>query len=441
MTDEESRVLKKVEKRLIPLLMLCYFISYIDRVNVGFAALSMNRDIGLDPVVYGWGAGIFFLGYFVFEVPSNVILDRIGAHLWISRIMISWGIVSMAMAAVRGPTSFYVLRFLLGVAEAGFYPGVVVYLTYWFPTEARAKVMSWFTLANPISTVIGGPISGGILGAAGSFGGLRTWQWLFLIEGAPAVMAGFLVLFFLKDRPSQAQWLTPRERETVENAVREDQARRVFQKKLTLWQGLTNPHVLLLGAIYFGCIAGSYGLAFWLPQIVKGFGVTNFQTGLIAALPYACGAVAMVLWGAHSDKTGERIWHVALPLLLTGTSLLVVSQLHDPVWTMVFMCLAGMGIFANTPPFWTLPTSLMLGTAAAGGVALVNSLGNLSGFVAPYMIGWIRNSTGSFQPGLAALAAMPVASMILTLWLGRRSRRQPTGQIPIGLPSMSRPKH
>jgi ACS family tartrate transporter-like MFS transporter len=423
-TDDDYRLSYKVKKRLIPLLMLCYFVSFIDRVNVGFAALSMNHDLSLSPRVYGWGAGIFFLGYFIFEVPSNVLLERFGARLWIARIMISWGIISMAMAFVRGQASFFALRFLLGVAEAGFYPGVVLYLTYWFPSEARGKVMGWFTLANPISTVIGAPISGAILGHAGSFAGLKTWQWLFLIEGAPAILTGILVAFLLTDRPRQAQWLTGEERERVEQWVTADEARRTIQRKLTVWEGLFNSRVLLFGAIYFGCIAGNYGLSFWLPQIVKAFGLTNFETGLVAALPYACGAIGMMFWSSHSDRTGERIGHVVLPLLLAGLSLLVCSRLHDPVLTMIFMCLAGVGIFANTPPFWTLPTSLMTGTAAAGGLALVNSLGNLSGFVVPYMIGWIHGTTGNFSSALAALAALPLASVALTLWLGHRSKAE-----------------
>jgi ACS family tartrate transporter-like MFS transporter len=421
-TYDDYRVSYKVKKRLIPLLMLCYFVSFIDRVNVGFAALSMNRDLGLDPAVYGWGAGIFFLGYFIFEVPSNVLLERFGARLWIARIMISWGIISMGMALVRGPSSFFALRFLLGAAEAGFYPGVVLYLTYWFPAEERGRVMGWFTLANPISTVFGAPISGAILGAAGSFAGLRTWQWLFLIEGAPAIVMGIIVGIFLTEKPSQAQWLTAEERESVARRIAADEATRAIKRNLTLWEGLVNPQILLFGAIYFGCIAGNYGLSFWLPQIIKSFGLSNFETGLVAAIPYACGAVGMMLWSAHSDRTGERIAHVALPLLLAGVSLLICSQLHNPVLTMVFMCFAGIGIFANTPPFWTLPTSLMTGKAAAGGVALVNSLGNLSGFILPPLIGWIRESTGNFSSSLAALAAVPIGSMALTLWLGRHRR-------------------
>jgi D-galactonate transporter len=431
MSDSEAQVFRKVRRRLMPILMLCYFGAFIDRVNVGFAALSMNADLGFGPVVYGWGAGIFFLGYFLFEVPSNVLLSRLGARVWIARIMITWGIVSMAMAAVQGPASFYVLRFLLGVAEAGFYPGVVLYLTFWFPQEERAKVMGWFTLANPVSTVIGAPISGLIL-SLGHLGGLRNWQWLFLVEGAPALVLGTLVWLWLRDGPAQAAWLTPAEREVIERRVERDRASRAIQRHLTLWEGLANPLVLGLGLVYFGCIAGNYGLSFWLPQLVKGFGLTDLQTGLVTALPYACGAVAMVYWGAHSDRTGERTWHVALPLLLASASLLAASRVTSPVVAMALLCAAGVGVFANTPPFWTLPTALMTGTASAGAIALVNSIGNLSGFVAPYLIGWIKASTGNIADGLMALAAMPLLAVALTLWLqrGARLRRLAAGTVP-----------
>ena len=431
MSDPEALVFRKVRRRLLPILMLCYFGAFIDRVNVGFAALSMNADLGFGPLVYGWGAGIFFIGYFLFEIPSNVLLERLGARIWIARIMITWGIISMAMAAVRGPTSFFVLRFLLGVAEAGFYPGVVLYLTTWFPQEERARVMGWFTLANPISTVIGAPLSGFIL-SLGHLGGLRNWQWLFLVEGAPAVVLGGLVWLWLRDTPAQAAWLAPEEREVIARRVDLDRARRAIQRPLTLWEALTNPVVLGLGLVYFGCIAGNYGLSFWLPQLVKGFGLTDLQTGLVTALPYACGAVAMVAWGAHSDRTGERTWHVALPLLLTGAALLAASQVQGPVLAIALLCAAGVGVFANTPPFWTLPTALTTGRASAGAIALVNSIGNLSGFVAPYLIGWIKASTGRISDGLMALAALPLAAMALTLWLqrGAGQRRLQAGTAP-----------
>ena len=419
--DAEARVFKKVRGRLVPILMLCYFVAFLDRVNVGFAALQMNRDLGFGPAVYGWGAGVFFIGYFLCEVPSNVILELKGARVWIARIMISWGLVSMANALIRGSTSFYVLRFVLGAAEAGFYPGVILYLSAWFPSAERARVFGWFTLANPAAAVLGGPLSGAILSSP-EWLGLRSWQILFLVEGMPAVVLGWVIWRFLDDRPSEARWLGEGERALLARRVAEDAARRTYQQRLTLWQGLGNPRVLLLGAVYFGCIAGNYGLSFWLPQIVKAFGVTNFQTGLIAALPYGFGAAAMVLWSQHSDRTGERTWHVVLPLLLASAALLAGSRLTNPVLTMALMCLAGMGIFANTPPFWTWPTSLMGGVAAAGGIALVNSLGNLSGFVAPFAIGAIKRRTGSFHLGLAVLGTMPLLSALLMLLLARAAR-------------------
>ena len=422
--DAEARVFKKVRGRLVPILMACYFVAFLDRVNVGFAALQMNEDLGFGPSVYGWGAGVFFIGYFLCEVPSNVMLELKGARVWIARIMVSWGLVSMATAAIRGSTSFYVARFVLGAAEAGFYPGVIVYLSAWFPAAERAKVFGWFTLANPIAAVLGGPLSGAILSTSGWLG-MRNWQLLYLMEGLPAVVLGWVVLRYLDDRPGQARWLTERERTLVEERVAEDARGRAYPGKLTLWQGLTNPRVVALGAVYFGCVAGNYGLSFWLPQIVKAFGgVTNFQIGLIAALPYACGAIGMVFWSAHSDRTGERSWHVILPLLVAGGALLVGSRIGDPVWKMVLMCLAGVGIFANTPPFWTWPTSLMGGVAAAGGIALVNSIGNLSGFVAPYFIGVIKARTGSFHAGLAALAVLPLLSAGLMSILARMNRPQ-----------------
>ncbi len=331
MTDDDAaaRVFKRVRGRLVPVLMLCYFVAFLDRVNVGFAALEMNQDLGFGPAVYGWGAGVFFIGYFLCEVPSNVMLELLGARVWIARIMISWGLVSMAGATIRGPTSFYVLRFVLGAAEAGFYPGVIVYLGGWFPSAERARVFGWFTLANPIAAVLGGPLSGAILSHA-EWMGVRSWQILFLVEGFPAVVLGWVVWRFLADRPRDARWLSDEERALLERHVAADAERRVYKEKLTLWQGLRNPRVLLLGAVYFGCIAGNYGLSFWLPQIVKAFGVTNFQTGLIAALPYACGAIAMVLWSHHSDRTGERAWHVTLPLVLASAALFAGSRTSGP---------------------------------------------------------------------------------------------------------------
>jgi MFS family permease len=420
MSAPATAVFAKLRRRILPLLALCYFVAFVDRVNVGFAQLGMKQDLGFSPVTYSWGAGIFFFGYFLLEVPSNLILERVGARRWIARIMVSWGILSMAMALVQGPASFYAMRFLLGAAEAGFFPGVILYLTYWFPASERARVTASFFLASPIASAVGGPISGALLGI--HWAGLHGWQWLFVLEGAPAVIIGAIVWTRLRDRPDDAPWLTAAERDVLAAELAADLRARAVSTPLTLWQGLTQPRILLLSAIYFGCVAGNYGLTFWLPQIIKGFGVSDLETGLLYGLPFAIGTAAMLVWSAHSDRTGERIAHVAAPLLLVAASLLVTSQLQSPVWTMVFLCLAAVGIFANVPTFWALPTQIMVGTAAAGGIAFVNSLGNLSGFAAPYLIGLLKDRTGSFSVALAALAIFPIGAMLLMLPLRNRLR-------------------
>jgi D-galactonate transporter len=423
MTATADAVFARVRRRILPLLTVCYFISFIDRVNVGFAQLGMKQDWGLTPGIYGLGAGLFFIGYFVFEVPSNLILERIGARVWIARIMVTWGILSMAMAAVGGPLSFYVLRFLLGVAEAGFFPGIVLYLTYWFPARERARATAWFFVANPIASAVGGTISGALLDLR--LADLHGWQWLFLIEGAPAVILGVIVWVVLRDRPDDARWLTGPERELIAAELAADRATRTSPGHLSLWRGLREPRILLLSAIYFGCIAGNYALTFWLPEIIKGFGVSNFQTGLLYAVPFTIGAIAMILWSLHSDRTGERIAHVVIPLAVVTAALLASSQVSSPVPTMAVLCVAAIGILANTPPFWTLPTSITVGTAAAGGIALVNSIGNLSGFLAPYLIGVIKDRTGSVHNAFALLAILPFAALILT-WQIRRLQPAPT---------------
>ena len=419
--DEEARVFKKVRGRLVPILMLCYFVAFLDRVNVGFAALEMNRDLGFGPAVYGWGAGVFFIGYFLCEVPSNVMLELKGARVWIARIMISWGLVSMASAAIRGSTSFYVLRLVLGAAEAGFYPGVIVYLSAWFPSAERARVFGWFTLANPAAAVLGAPLSGAILSSP-EWLGLRSWQILFLVEGFPAVVLGWVVWRFLADRPADARWLSDAERALLAGRMAEDAAKRVYQRKLTLWQGLSNPRVLLLGAVYFGCIAGNYGLSFWLPQIVKAFGLTNVQTGFVTAIPYLFGTIAMILWARHSDATRERVAHVGGPLLLTAAALGVSSYITDPAITMVVLTVAAIGIFCTFAVFWTLPTAWLSGTAAAGAIALINSIGNLAGFGGPYLIGWVKDTTGSTSNGLLVLSLLPLLAGLL-VFLGRHETK------------------
>ena len=426
MATIEQAVVRKVSRRLIPFLIFCYFVAYIDRVNVGFAALTMNRALGFTPVIYAWGAGIFFIGYLLFEVPSNVILERIGARIWIARIMVSWGFISLAMAFVWDTTSFYVARFLLGVAEAGFFPGIILYLTYWFPAAARARIVGVFMVAVPISTVIGAPLSGWILGASDGLLGLQGWQWLFITEALPSVLGGFVAFSFLTDRPDRAHWLTAREQAWLTQRMDAERTHREAIRRFTLGQALVNPRVLALGLVYMGIVTGLYGINFWLPQIVDAFGgLSTFQVGLITAIPFLAGAAGMIVWSRHSDRTGERLWHVILPSVVGALGFAGSAYLNNPILAMAALSFAGLGIFAALPTFWTLPTSFLTGTAAAGGIALINSVGNLGGFAGPYVVGWIRNATGEFRYGMLFLAAALAIAAIITRIAGhsRRERR------------------
>lgn len=418
--DLEARVITKVKRRLVPFLMLCYFVAYLDRVNVGFAGITMNKDLAFSATVFGWGAGIFFLGYFLFEVPSNIALERFGARTWIARIMITWGVLSAAMALVWNEASFLILRFLLGVAEAGFFPGIILFLTYWFPAAYRARFIGYFMAAIPISSVIGSPVSGLVLGMNGLWG-LKGWQWLFILEGAPAVLLSIAVFLYLTDGPKLAQWLTAEERDWLIERLASERRQREAIVQLSLWQALAHPRVVVLSLVYFGIVAANYGFSFWLPQIVKAFGVTNLQTGFITALPYIFGTIAMVLWGLRSDRTGERKWHAAIPALVAAAGLAASAATGNPVLEMVALCVAAIGIFAALPCFWTLPTAFLSGTAAAGGIAFINSIGNLAGFVGPYGVGYIKDATGSFSDGLLFIAAMPLVAFALILALGHNA--------------------
>jgi MFS transporter, ACS family, tartrate transporter len=413
----ERRVIQKVSRRLLPFLILCYFVAYLDRVNVGFAALTMNKDLGFSATIFGWGAGIFFLGYFIFEVPSNLALERFGARIWISRIMVTWGLLSACMALIWSDTSFLVLRFLLGVAEAGFFPGIILFLTYWFPSAYRARIVGYFMVAIPVSTVIGAPLSGLILGLDGVLG-LRGWQWLFITEGVPAVLLSVVVLLYLTDGPAQADWLHPQERSWLAGRLDAERRNRQAVHNFTVLQALTNARVLLLGLVYFGVVAANYGMSFWLPQIVKGFGLTNLETGFVTAVPYFIGAIAMVVWALSSDRTHERKWHTAIPALLAAIGLASSTAAGTPTLEMAALSLAAVGIFAVLPCFWTLPTAVLSGSAAAGGIALINSIGNLAGFVGPYAIGFIKDQTQSFAPGLIFIAVLAFMSFVMVLMLG-----------------------
>jgi len=426
----EARVISKVSRRIVPFVALCYFLCYLDSVNVGFAALQMNKDLGFTATMFGWGAGIFFFGYFIFEVPSNLALERFGARLWIARIMVTWGLLSAAMALIWNGWSFLVIRFLLGAAEAGFFPGIILFLTYWFPSHYHARMVGRFMAAIPISTVIGAPLSGLILGMDGIWG-LRGWQWLFICEGLPTVLLGLVVMFYLTDGPAKAHWLAADERDWLIDRLRRERMVREAHARHTLWQALAHPRVLVLSLVYFGTAAASYALSFWLPTIVKDFGVTNFQTGLITAVPYVIGAITVFLWPLLSDRMGERKWNTALAFLVTAGGLALSTYFPDPVQKMTVLSICAVGLFAIAPLFWTLPTAFLSGTAAAGGIALINSIGNLAGFAAPYAMGYLKDATGGFTAGLLAVAFFPFLSAILVLILGHNPALE-RGAIPEG---------
>ena len=410
----EKRVIAKVARRVIPFLILLYFFAFLDRVNVGFAALTMNKAIGLTAYTFGWGAGIFFIGYFLFEIPSNIILAKIGARVWIARILISWGLVSACTALVRGPFSFMLVRFILGVAEAGFFPGVILYLTYWFPARYRAQMIGLFFAANPISTALGSPVSGLILGLDGLLG-LAGWQWLFIIEGVPSVLLGFVTLGYLTDRPGQADWLSGEERDWLVNELAKEKAEREARYKFNLWQALTNGYVLVLGFMYFALVTANNGLVLWQPQIIKNFGLSNQQVGFVNSIPFVLGVIAMVLWGRHADRHREYRFHFALACGVAGVGLAVAALTGNSLWALIGLSVAAVGGYGALPTFWPLPTAFLSGTAAAGGIALINSIGNLGGFAGPYILGWLRETTKGFTAGLYFLAAAAIAAGVMAV--------------------------
>ena len=409
----------KVGWRLLPFLLLLYIVAWLDRVNISIAAVQMNADLGFSKTVYGFGAGVFFVSYALFELPSNLILARVGARLWIARIMITWGLLSIAMLFVRGPTSYYVLRFLLGLAEAGFLPGIIYYLGNWYPSTSRARAVSWFMLAIPLAPVIGGPIGGLILGLNG-WHGLAGWQWLFILEGLPAVLLGVVVLFYLTDEPVQATWLAADEREWLATTIRGEQAAAERRHGLSLGQALTHPTVLLLCLILFACQLGSYGLQFWVPQIVQSMaGFTNFEIGLISAIPYIAAAIGMVALGASSDRSGERLLHLAIPTVVGAIGFVVSAFYTAPVPGMIALSVAAVGVISTRGPFWALPAQFLTGRAAAGGIALINLFASISGFVASYVVGYLTDLTGSYAAGLLFLAFVMLVGALLCIPLSR----------------------
>ena len=416
MVELEKRTLSRVTLRLVPFLIVCYFIAYLDRVNVGFAALTMNRDLGLSQTAYGLGAGIFFFSYFLFEVPSNLFLAKFGARVWIARIMLTWGLLSGAMAFIQGEWSFYAVRCLLGAAEAGFFPGIIFYLTLWFPGAYRARILGYFMAAIPLSSVLGLPVSGALLGMDG-LGSMHGWQWLFIIEAVPALILAGVVLVYLTDRPADAAWLPDDSRNWLMQRLAAEERVRTEAQHFSVGQALVNGRVLALSLVYFGVVASLYGLSFFLPQIVKQFGVTTQQNSFISAVPFVVGTVATLVWGRLSDRTGSRKGLVAIALLLVTVGIFAAALLADPLLKMAAFCVAAFGIFATLAVFWTLPTSFLSGMAAAGGIAVINSIGNLAGFAGPYAMGAIKDRTGEYQGGLFLLAGLALVAMLIVLAL------------------------
>ena len=418
----ERATMRKVAWRLVPFICLLYFIAFIDRVNIGFAALTMNKDLGFSSAVFGFGAGVFFFGYFLFEVPSNIVLDKVGARLWIARVMITWGMISCAFAFVKGEYSFYILRFLLGAAEAGFFPGIILYLSYWFPARYRAGVVSLFMAAAPISVMLGSPLSSALLSMEGILG-LHGWQWMFIIESIPAMILGVVVLFYMTDRPEKAKWLADDQRAWLVAEMNGERARKQTSAKHSLWAGLSDLRVLALALVYFGTSAGLYTLGIWAPQIIKSFGLSTMEVGLLNAVPPTIAVVAMILWARHSDKTGERTWHVVIACLIASVGLMLAGGASSTVAVIAALSLVNVGISSAKPPLWAMPTMFLSGSAAAVGIATINSIGNLGGFVGPWAIGWIKDQTGSFTGGLIFVAALLVLSAVLTLVVARSGRR------------------
>ncbi len=400
----EQRTVRKLTLRIVPFLVLCYIAAYLDRVNIGFAAPSMSKDLGFTATAYAFGAGVFFLTYFLFEVPSNLLLERYGARKWIARIMFTWGLLSGGMAFVHGQRSFYFLRMLLGLAEAGFFPGIIFYLSLWFPSVYRARIMGLFLIAIPLSSVIGAPVSGVVLNLSGVLG-LHGWQWLFLLEALPAVVLSVCVLFLLTDRPEQAGWLTGEERDWLVTRLDEERTAATPKKRAKLISVMFQPQVLLLCLVYFGATACLYGLSFYLPTIVKGFRLSEVKSGCVIAIPYIAGLLGMLAWSRSSDHHQERRNHSSIALLFAAVGIASSVLFIGPAGKMAAFSLAGVGVFACLPLLWTLPTTTLHGPAAAGAIALINSVGNLSGFVGTYAIGWLKDRTGNYSAGLLAVAA------------------------------------
>jgi len=415
-TAIESRTIAKVSWRLLPLVALAYCIAYIDRSNISVASLTMNKDLGFSAYLYGWGAGIFFFGYFLFEIPSNLILEKIGARVWIARIMITWGIVSALTAFVTGATSFLIIRFLLGAAEAGFFPGMILYLTYWFPAQYRGRVISTLFIAQPVANAVASIVSAAILGMNGMLG-LKGWQWIFIIEALPAVLLGLFILRIMTDRPVRADWLADDERSWLQGRL--DRESREVAGHLSWTKALADPRVVALSLIYFMSVTANYGIVFFMPQIVKGMGLSDMMTGVVSSLPYIVGTVGLIAWGWSSDRNKERRWHLIVASTLGALGLAFAGWSGASYWALLGMAAATVGIYGSRAAFWPMPSIFLTGTAAAGAIAMINAVGNLGGYVGPFVVGWVRDSTHSFAAGLYFLAACSLMAAVITFFAAR----------------------
>ena len=422
MTTLEQTTIRKAAWRILPIIMLCYFAAFLDRVNIGFASLTMNQELGLSASQFGFGAGIFFLGYVLCELPSNLVLAKVGARRWIARILLSWGVLSAATAFVWSPSSFYVVRVLLGAAEAGFFPGIIFFMTLWFPAEYRARMFAMFNIAVPFSSIIGAPVSSLIIEYMNGLHGLSGWQWMFLIEGVPAIIMGIVVLRWLPETPEQANFLTSEERTWLSSRIANERSAREAKENFTVGRALRDPRVLLMCLIAVGLVMGTTGIAIWMPQFVKSFGLTNLQTGLVTAIPALFMAAAMILVGRSADRTGERVWHAAGPFFVSGFGFVLAAMASSPLISLVGLTIGAAGIGGASPNIWIFPSTLLTGTAAAAGIALINSVGSTGGFFGPSIIGWVRDATGGFQGSLLFLAAAMIVTALAILVLGRSMR-------------------
>ena len=410
--------MRKVYLRLLPFAVLSYVLAYIDRINVSFAGLTMRGDLGMSAASFGFAVGMFYWGYFIFEVPSNVILEKVGARIWIARIMITWGVLAGLTAMVTGPTSFAIVRFLLGVAEAGFFPGIILYFTYWFPSRHHARIVSGFLVGLPIAVAVGAPISTGLLGLEGLFG-LRGWQIMYIAEAIPTVVIGVITFFVLTDRPQQAKFLTAEERDWLVTTIAAERRATEAVRKFTLWQALYNPKVLLLALNYLGIVTASLGMLIFIPQMIKSLGdYSNMTVGWLTMIPYTCGAIAMVVWGRISDHMNERRWNLFIGCVLSTVGLVIAGLTMGTWWALVGMSIAAMGFYGSKGPFFAMPPMFLSGPALAAGIAWINSLGNLGGFFGPWYVGYMKDLTGSFAGGLYGLALLGfMAALICALFL------------------------